>query len=138
MGRTKGPSRAGRVDPSRQRSHRALARVECHDRNHQQLPNRSSSNILRQAPSAGIREGSRQQPPTCVPIRLQTATQNATRALPDDPALADVVDAWPSLPEPIKAAILALVRTAVPSPTHRVSDNSDRTPRRTRKGVNRD
>jgi hypothetical protein len=29
-----------------------------------------------------------------------------------DPDLAAVVDAWPDLPDPIKAAVLALVRTA--------------------------
>jgi hypothetical protein len=35
---------------------------------------------------------------------------------PADPDLARVVAAWPSLPEPIKAAVLALVRAALPDP----------------------
>jgi hypothetical protein len=35
---------------------------------------------------------------------------------PTDPELAAVVAAWPMLPEPIKAAILALVRTATTAP----------------------
>ncbi len=42
----------------------------------------------------------------------QTATQNATRLRPDDEELAAVCAAWPTLPEPIKAAIMALVRAA--------------------------
>ena len=33
--------------------------------------------------------------------------------LPDDPGLAAVVDAWPDLPEAIKAGIVAMVK-AVP------------------------
>ncbi len=45
--------------------------------------------------------------------RLPTATQNATRLLPDDPDLAAVVDAWPKLPAAIKAGIVAMVRAAV-------------------------
>ena len=53
---------------------------------------------------------SRQSPPRPVTTRPQTATQSATRA--DGARLASVVDAWPTLPEPILAAILALVRTA--------------------------
>ncbi len=55
---------------------------------------------------------SRQQPPRSAPIRPQTATQNATRPLLGDEELAAVCAAWPTLPEPIKAAILALVRAA--------------------------
>jgi hypothetical protein len=50
------------------------------------------------------------------PTRPQTATQNATRALPDalppDPDLAAVVAAWPTLSEPIRAGILALVKAS--------------------------
>jgi hypothetical protein len=67
---------------------------------------------LQQVIATNIKGRSRQQPPISVPIRLQTATQSATRALPDDADLAAVVDAWSSLPEPIKAAVLARVRTA--------------------------
>jgi hypothetical protein len=41
------------------------------------------------------------------------ATQTATRLLPDLPTdLARVIDAWPTLPEPIRAGILAMVRAA--------------------------
>ena len=41
----------------------------------------------------------------------KNAKQNAKRAFAD-PGLARVIDAWPSLPEPTKAAVLALVQTA--------------------------
>ncbi|MBI5866333.1 MAG: hypothetical protein HZB38_17825 [Planctomycetes bacterium] len=34
------------------------------------------------------------------------------KTLTDSPELADVLTAWPKLAEPIRAAILALVRTA--------------------------
>ncbi len=42
-------------------------------------------------------------------IRPHTATQKATRLLPNDPGLAAVVDAWPDLPEAIRAGILAMI-----------------------------
>ena len=29
-----------------------------------------------------------------------------------DPALASIIDAWPKLPEPLRAGILAMIRTA--------------------------
>jgi hypothetical protein len=45
------------------------------------------------------------------------ATQNATRALPEalpaDPDLAAVVEAWNRLPESVRASILMLVKAAV-------------------------
>jgi hypothetical protein len=44
--------------------------------------------------------------------RTPTATEIATALLPDDPALAAVVDAWPKLPDAIKAGILAMVKAA--------------------------
>jgi hypothetical protein len=56
---------------------------------------------------------SRQDAIVTDPIRPPTATQNATHLLPDDPGLAAVVDAWPDLPEAIKAGIVAMVRAAV-------------------------
>ncbi len=56
---------------------------------------------------------SRQYPKESGSIRPLTATRNATRLLPDDPGLAAVADAWPDLPEALKACILAMVR-AVP------------------------
>jgi len=56
---------------------------------------------------------SRQDTTESDPIRPLTATQNATRLLPeDDPGLAAVVDAWPELPGAIKAGIVAMVRVA--------------------------
>ncbi len=58
--------------------------------------------------------------------------QHAAQNHPSD--LAQDIDAWPSLPEPIRAGILAMVNASVLSPTHRVSDKSDEKPRRTRKG----
>jgi hypothetical protein len=49
--------------------------------------------------------------------QLRIAKRASAHSLPTDtcplpPDLTQVVDAWPSLPEPIKAAVLALVRTA--------------------------
>ena len=55
---------------------------------------------------------SRQDTTDSSSIRPLTATQNATRLLPDDPGLATVVDAWPVLPEAIKAGIVAMVRAS--------------------------
>ena len=37
----------------------------------------------------------------------------AAREAPMDPALAAVIEAWPTLPEAIKAGILAMIRAAV-------------------------
>jgi hypothetical protein len=42
-----------------------------------------------------------------------TDTQNAT-STPTDADLAEVMRAWPSLPQPIRLAMLALVRSASP------------------------
>ncbi len=39
-------------------------------------------------------------------------TAPAQRAAPDDPELAALVDAWPALPEAIRAGILAMVKAA--------------------------
>ena len=46
--------------------------------------------------------------------RLPTATESATARLPGigDPDLAAVVDTWPTLPEALKAGILAMVKAA--------------------------
>jgi hypothetical protein len=52
------------------------------------------------------------QPDKSGPNRTPTATENATHLLPDDPDLAAVVDAWPHLPEAIRAAIVAMVNAA--------------------------
>jgi hypothetical protein len=47
--------------------------------------------------------------------RLPTATENATALLPGetDPRLAAVVDAWPTLPEALKAGIVAMVKVSL-------------------------
>jgi hypothetical protein len=58
---------------------------------------------------------SRQDATECGPIRSPTATQNATRdCVVADADLAAVVSAWPELPQPIKAGILAMVKAAGP------------------------
>jgi hypothetical protein len=36
--------------------------------------------------------------------------------LPDDPDLSALIDAWPNLPQPIKAGIMATIRAAAGSP----------------------
>ena len=50
------------------------------------------------------------------PLRPSTATQNATCScqadVTTDPDLAAVNDAWPNLPEAIKAGILSMVKAA--------------------------
>jgi hypothetical protein len=38
-----------------------------------------------------------------------------TKAIKGDPHLARVIEAWPALPEHIRAAVLALVNTAAPA-----------------------
>jgi hypothetical protein len=50
----------------------------------------------------------------CDHLRSPSATKNATRALPDDPDLAAVVTAWPSLPEAVRAGIVAMVKPSAP------------------------
>jgi len=59
---------------------------------------------------------SRQYPNESGSIRPLTATQSATHpcqpAVTTDPDLAAVVDAWPELPEAIKAGIVAIVKAA--------------------------
>ena len=37
------------------------------------------------------------------------------QSLPDDPNLRAIVDAWPTLPQPVRAGILAMVRAATQS-----------------------
>jgi hypothetical protein len=55
---------------------------------------------------------SRTEPQAPEPVRAPTATETATRHLPDDSNLAAVVAAWPALPEAIRAGILAMVEAA--------------------------
>ncbi len=74
--------------------------------NHANYKGKPSSTPVDPIPS------SRQYPNESGSIRSLTATQNATRLLPDDPDLAAVVNAWPDLPEAMKAGILAMVKAA--------------------------
>ncbi len=67
---------------------------------------------LNQAKVPGQQAQSRQYPNESGSIRPLTATQNATRLLPDDPGLAAVVEAWPELPEAIRTGIVAMVKAA--------------------------
>jgi hypothetical protein len=68
---------------------------------------------------------SRQSPPRSAPVRPLTATASATvgfadafseglvqssPGVPPDPDLAAVMSAWPTLPGPIRAGILAMVK----------------------------
>jgi hypothetical protein len=46
------------------------------------------------------------------PARLAPQLAPAPAASPVDPDLVRVVDAWPSLPEPIRRAVLALVESS--------------------------
>ncbi len=55
----------------------------------------------------------RQEPTQAAPKRLPTATQNATRLLPEDSDLTAVIDAWPDLPEALKAGIVAMLKAAL-------------------------
>ena len=74
--------------------------------------NPSGPEIYRARVKSPSNPSSRQYPNESGSIRPPTATRNATRLLPDDPGLAAVVDAWPDLPEAIKAGILAMVKAA--------------------------
>ena len=51
-------------------------------------------------------------PPRSVSRLLPQMLPALPDALPVDPALAAVVTAWPDLPEPIRAGILALVKAS--------------------------
>ena len=48
----------------------------------------------------------------------QTSTNKPCTATPADPNLAHVIDAWPYLPEPIQAGILAMIAATVPKAHH--------------------
>ncbi len=74
--------------------------------NHANYKGKPSSTFADPIPST------RQYPNESGSIHPLTATQNATRLLPDDPGLAAVVAAWPDLPEAIKAGIVAMVKAA--------------------------
>ncbi|MCZ6734540.1 MAG: hypothetical protein O7F17_03720 [Planctomycetota bacterium] len=49
------------------------------------------------------------------PARAAPSAARSVESDPIDPDLATVIDAWPSLPKPVKAGIVALVNTAIES-----------------------
>jgi hypothetical protein len=57
----------------------------------------------------------RQHPPVPEPVRTLRATRGSTGESGEvDADLTAVVDAWPELPEAIKAGIVAMIRAARP------------------------
>jgi hypothetical protein len=46
-------------------------------------------------------------------VRPCGATESATDPLAGDPDFKEVIDAWPALPETVKAGIVAMVRAAI-------------------------
>jgi hypothetical protein len=54
----------------------------------------------------------RQDPSPLASAGPSTATENATGLIPSDPDLHEIISAWPSLPEAIKAGIIAMVKAA--------------------------
>jgi hypothetical protein len=72
-----------------------------------------SNPVIPSGVTSFLDSGDLQQDATaCDHLRSPRATKNATRALPDDPDLAAVVTAWPSLPEAVRAGIVAMVRAS--------------------------
>lgn len=61
-------------------------------------------------PRSGDSEPPASQPPALAPTTAPVAPQ--TPANPADPELAVLVEAWPTLPQAIRAGILAMVRAA--------------------------
>src|SRR5258707_1179188 len=82
------------------------------DSNRQTPPKTAPSNSLRQPQAEATGPESRQQPTQSAPIRLLSATASATVANADATDLGEVMAAWPNLPEPIRAGILAMIRSA--------------------------
>jgi hypothetical protein len=67
---------------------------------------------LRQAQTETTGRESRQRPTQSAPIRLLSADQNADQTNADSTDLSEIVAAWSTLPEPLRAGILAMVRSA--------------------------
>ena len=95
--RGEGSNPSSRTDPSE------TVRLR---QNHANYKGKPSSTVADPIPST------RQYPNESGSIRPLTATQNATRLLPDDPGLAAVADAWPQLPLAVRTSILMLVRAS--------------------------
>src|SRR5271157_2546959 len=74
--------------------------------------NPSGPEIYRARVKSPSNPSSRQYPNESGSIRPLTATQNATRLLPEDSDLAAVIEAWDGLPEALKAGIVAMVKAA--------------------------
>jgi hypothetical protein len=82
----------------------------------------SGTDRTRQSPTLATASGvspdqpfvrsSRQEATGPAPTRPQTATPNATRALPDDPGLGLIVERWEQLPEAVRAGIVAMVKAS--------------------------
>ncbi len=75
------------------------------------MPCKRSPNDI--AENKGLSEGSA---PVCTPVCTSDAEDehgSTPEATKDSPELAAVVEMWPSLPEAIRADILAMVRTAL-------------------------
>jgi hypothetical protein len=67
---------------------------------------------LRLARAEATARESRQQPTQSAPIRPLSATASATVADADATDLGEIVAVWPTLPEPIRAGIMAMIRSA--------------------------
>lgn len=80
-----------------------------HDSSRLGLTTADRTTGLRRERSIGIDEASRQFPPASAHSCPPTATKSATTIPPD---LGEIIDAWPSLPEAIRAGILAMVRAS--------------------------
>ncbi len=57
-------------------------------------------------------QGVTSSPENVLASRLALSAQKPGVSAPDDPDLAAVVEAWPSLPEPVKAGVVAMVKAA--------------------------
>ncbi len=71
------------------------------------LQNRGDDSVSHN-PSSPLRK----LPPSLAAQGKRAARNHPTLAAPKDPALAAVVEAWPDLPEALKAGIVAMVKAA--------------------------
>ena len=84
-----------------------------HDSKRQQVTNPDSSGSSVKGTVSKKKVLIRQEPTSNDSKRPPSATENATGLLPElPPDLAEVAAAWPDLPEPIRAGILAMIRSA--------------------------
>jgi hypothetical protein len=83
-----------------------------YDSPRQTPPKPAPRHELRQPRAEATVPESRQQPTQSAPIHLPTATASASVANADANDLTEIIAAWPTLPEPIRAGILAMIRSA--------------------------